>query len=194
MSHASATANDTRAGFTGAERVVHVVQGEYRVSDDPSVVLSTVLGSCVAACVNDPLAKVGGMNHFLLPGDANAAGESLSYGVHAMELLINDILRRGGRRDRLEARLFGGARIVRGLSDIGAQNAEFAEQFLAKEGIRCVGVSLGGISARRIQFWPVAGRARQMLLASTDETLIASETKAKKAPPPPADSGDLDLF
>jgi len=189
----AAAAPETRAGISSAERVVHIVQGEYRVSDDASVVLSTVLGSCVAACVNDTLARIGGMNHFLLPGDARAGAESLSYGVHAMELLINDILRRGGRRERLEARLFGGARIVRGLSDIGAQNAAFAEEFLAKERIRCVGVSLGGVAARRIQFWPVAGRARQMLLASTDHTLIASETRAK-APPTRAESGDLDLF
>ncbi|MET0181470.1 MAG: chemotaxis protein CheD [Caulobacterales bacterium] len=172
---------------------MHVIQGEYRVSDEEHIVLSTVLGSCVAACIRDPHVKIGGMNHFLLPGDSNASGESLSYGVNAMELLINDILRHGGRRDRLEARLFGGARIVRGLSDIGAQNAAFAESFLLKEGISCIGASLGGVSARRIQFWPANGRARQMLLPASDDSVVANEAKVK-TPPPAEKAGDLELF
>lgn len=171
---------------------MHVVQGEYRVSGDESVVLSTVLGSCVSACIRDPIAKIGGMNHFLLPGSGGDSSESLSLGVNAMELLINDILRGGGRRDRLEARLFGGGRIVRGLSDIGAQNASFAERFLLKEGIACVGSSLGGVNARRVQFWPVAGRARQMLLAATDDAVIANEASVRQ--PKLRDEGELELF
>ena len=85
----------SRAGYD--ESFIHIVQGEYHVTDDPNVLLTTILGSCVAACIRDPLAGIGGMNHFLLPaGDRRAGGGSLRFGVHAMELLINDILRRRG--------------------------------------------------------------------------------------------------
>jgi chemotaxis protein CheD len=152
------------------ERRVHIIQGEYNVSDDPDVVLTTLLGSCVAACLRDPVARVGGMNHFLLPGQEAGEGAPRNagetYGVHLMELLVNGLLRRGARRDRLEGKLFGGARTMDGLADIGARNAAFAERFLAHEGIRLAGGSLRGEQGRRIQFWPVSGRARQVFLSS----------------------------
>ncbi len=148
---------------------VHVIQGQFNVSDDPYVVISTLLGSCVAACIRDPVACVGGMNHFLLPGfDENSRGqEAERYGVHLMELLVNGLLQKGARRDRLEAKLFGGARTVEGLSDIGARNASFAEIFLKNEGINYIGGSLGGDAGRRLQFWPVSGRARQAVIAAS---------------------------
>ncbi len=155
----------------GAERRIHIIQGEYEVSDDPNVILTTLLGSCVAACMRDPVAAVGGMNHFLLPGQETleAAGRPSgeSYGVHLMELLVNGLLRRGARRDRLEGKLFGGARTMDGLADIGACNASFAEKFLQYEGIRLVGGGLRGDQGRRIQYWPVSGRARQIFLSAS---------------------------
>src|SRR5262249_19029290 len=113
--------------------VVHVVQGEFKVSTSPDVMLTTVLGSCVAACMRDPAAGVGGMNHFLLPGVLAGEGADLERGVHAMELLINALLQAGARRDRLEAKLFGGARMMKNLSDIGAKNSVFASEFLRQE-------------------------------------------------------------
>ena len=145
------------------ERRIHIVQGEYKVSDDPNVVVSTLLGSCVAACIRDPLAGVGGMNHFLLPGeDARShSQEAERYGDYLMELLVNGLMKQGAHRDRLEAKLFGGARMMRGLSDIGKKNAEFAERYLKYEGIKVVGKDLGGQRGRRLQYWPVTGRARQ---------------------------------
>ncbi|MGO9004297.1 MAG: chemotaxis protein CheD [Beijerinckiaceae bacterium] len=154
------------AGDHGSK--VHVIQGQFYVTDDPHVVLSTLLGSCVAACIRDPVACVGGMNHFLLPGvDENQRREEAErYGVHLMELLVNGLLQKGARRDRLEAKLFGGARTVEGLSDIGAKNASFAEKFLKNEGINYLGGSLGGDNGRRVQFWPVSGRARQAMIAA----------------------------
>jgi chemotaxis protein CheD len=92
-----------------------VIQGEFKVSDDPNVVLSTILGSCVAACMRDPVAGVGGMNHFLLPGQANGTGgEATRYGVHLMELLINGLLKKGARRERIEAKIIGGAKTISG--------------------------------------------------------------------------------
>jgi chemotaxis protein CheD len=168
------------------ERRINIVQGEYKVSDDPDVVISTLLGSCVAACIRDPIAGVGGMNHFLLPGSDKGAGDD-SMGVHLMELLLNGLMRQGAQRDRLEAKLFGGARMMAGLSDIGRKNAEFAKRFLAYEGIKIVGGDTGGNQGRRIQFSPVSGRALQSYISKVDES-------APKAPPPRAPAGDIDLF
>ena len=149
------------------DRRIHIVQGEYKVSGDPNVVVSTLLGSCVAACIRDPVAGVGGMNHFLLPGeDARShSHEAERYGDYLMELLVNGLMKQGAHRDRLEAKLFGGARMMRGLSDIGKKNAEFAERYLKYEGITVVGKDLGGQRGRRIQYWPVSGRARQSYVA-----------------------------
>ncbi len=178
--------------LAGPERRIHVIQGEYHVSDDPSVVLATILGSCVAACIRDPVANVGGMNHFLLPGhDVKARDqEAERYGVHLMELLLNGLLKKGARRERLEAKLFGGARTVDGLSDIGSRNASFAETFLRNEGINYIGGSLGGDHGRRVQFWPVSGRARQAMIAGEKVT----PPPAIVLPPKPADSGEAEFF
>ena len=175
-------------------RMKHVVQGEYAIIDEPDVVLTTILGSCVAACIRDPLAKVGGMNHFLLPGDKNGGSDTVKYGINAMELLINDILKKGGKRDRLEAKLFGGANVVQGLSDVGAQNAAFAERFLNEEGIRCIGQSLGGDRARRIRYWPLTGRATQQFLAPSESSVFQAERRKVEQPPPPSSSGTVELF
>ena len=176
----------------GTERRVHVVQGEFHVTADPDVVLTTILGSCVAACLRDPLAGVGGMNHFLLPGRSGEDGsDSVRYGVHAMELLVNDLLRRGARRERLEAKLFGGARMLEGLTDVGTQNAKFAKSFLQKERIALTGGSLQGDRGRRVQFWPVSGRARQITIEQGEATVFAAERRAKAVP---ADVGSVELF
>jgi chemotaxis protein CheD len=131
--------NDPRAQLGLTEQRVHIVQGQQHVDNDPNVVLTTILGSCVAACMWDPEAGIGGMNHFLLPGTVSEAKpggsvpSSLRYGVHLMELLVNALLRRGAQRERLQAKLFGGACMIRGLTDVGAMNAAFAEKFLAAE-------------------------------------------------------------
>jgi len=174
----------------GTFRKVHVIQGEFHVTDE-DVVLTTILGSCVAACIRDPIARVGGMNHFLLPG-ANG-DEGLRYGVQSMELLVNALLRCGARRERLEVKLFGGAHLFDGLSDVGAQNSAFAERFLRDESLTHVGGSLRGDRARRIQYWPLSGRARQILLAPTESKVFAAERR-RPAAPAPADSGALELF
>ncbi|UJW76065.1 chemoreceptor glutamine deamidase CheD [Rhizobium sp. SL42] len=159
-----------------AAKRVHIIQGEWKVIDDPNVVLSTILGSCVAACIRDPNAGVGGMNHFLLPGSAvpgAGGGDATRYGVHLMELLINGLLKKGARRDRLEAKIFGGAKTIATFSNVGEQNAAFATQFLRDEGIRVVGSSTGGDHGRKLEFWPVSGRARQYPLtgAETQKTV-----------------------
>jgi chemotaxis protein CheD len=171
------------------EKRTHVVQGQFAVSADPGEVLTTILGSCVAACLRDPVAGIGGMNHFLLPGEIGRGG--LRYGVNAMELLINELLKLGARRDRLEAKIFGGARMVAGLSDIGCQNATFAESYFRDEGVQLLGGSTGGSQARRLQFWPVSGRTRQLFLSD-----IEGQKADRPSRPAPvgADDGAVELF
>ena len=170
------------------EQRFNIIQGEYKVSDAEDAVITTLLGSCVAACLYDPKARVGGMNHFLLPGDTASKSNNSSYGVYLMELLVNGLLKSGASRDRLQAKLFGGARTIQAANDIGESNATFAKRFLAHEGIAFAGGSLGGLNGRRIQFWPATGRARQSLIT------------AYRDPPAPkinsalSGSGDVELF
>ncbi len=183
---------DVRAdGF----RHVSVVQGERGVSADPQVMFSTVLGSCIAACLFDPDRKVGGINHFLLgepqPGQVVDAAAEHRYGVHAMELLINDMLRQGARRDRLRAHLYGGANLHAGMRAIGNDNADFAVRFLQQERIPLVVRDLGGKSARRLEFQAALGRSRARIVP---DTAAPPPVRRIAAPTPAVDSGELDLF
>lgn len=168
----------------------HVMEGQFLVSDDPDLVLSTVLGSCVAACLRDPVARIGGMNHFLLPGDGERmqSRDAERYGVHLMELLVNGLMKSGAQRERLEAKLFGGAKTIFKSSDVGAMNARFAEDFLKKEGIRLIGGSLGGTQGRRVEYWPASGRARQIAMAEIPR-IVPPAAPAASLP-----EGDLELF
>ena len=157
--------------------ISYIAQGAFLASADPQETLSTVLGSCVAACLWDPIVAVGGMNHFLLPNAGNDADAvSSRYGINAMEMLINTLLKQGALRRRLRAKLFGGATMSSNLADIGGLNARFAKTFLANEDIPCVAESLGGDAARRVTFHPTTGHARQLLVAAQDPV---------RAPTPP---------
>lgn len=171
-------------------RRVSIVQGENAVVSEPHVVVSTLLGSCVAACLYDPIAKVGGMNHFLLgePGrDQHVVGPDLQrYGVHAMELLINAMMARGASRQRLRAHLYGGANIISGLGAIGSSNAAFARRFVETEGIALGHCDLGGSLARKVEFLPHEGRSRC--------THVAETVPVAKPAPLPAAGGELELF
>lgn len=167
----------------------HVIQGEHYVSDHPDAMFTTVLGSCVSACLHDPVAGLGGMNHFLL-ADAGERGdaEAVRYGAYAMEVLINSLLKKGAARGRLQAKVFGGARMFDGLSDVGADNARFIRRFLEVEGIPLLSESLGGVTARRVEFWPATGRARVRHAAATPvEPSVLPRPKA-------APIGDVELF
>ena len=158
-----------------AERRITLVQGECRVSSDPDLVLSTLLGSCVAVCLRDPVARVGGMNHFLLPGtDLSRDSSSLRYGAHAMALLVEALVAHGARRERLGAKLFGGGRVLAGLTDLGSRNADFAETYLCGLNITYLGGSLRGDRGRRVEFWPSCGRTRQ-LWVRPDAGVFAAE-------------------
>jgi chemotaxis protein CheD len=168
---------------------VHVNQGEHYASGDPEVCLTAILGSCISICLYDPAAKVGGMNHFLLPENPDSVHDAHGrYGAYLAELLINDLMSLGAIKSRLEAKVFGGGKMFQGLRDVGAANAAFAKKFLMDEGIPILGGSTEGTSARRVEFWPTSGRAFQKFVSQT-----------MPPPPPPkpvmeTSIGDVELF
>lgn len=164
---------------------MHVAQGDHEVGRDPDVVIATILGSCVSACLWDPEARVGGMNHIVLPEPTGTWNTTESHGATDMERLINALLREGAARERLRAKVFGGANMIVGLPDIGQRNAEFLTGFLERERIPVDGSSLGGNQARMIRFWPYSGRARQRLVDRVDEPAL---------PPRRPIGNDVELF
>lgn len=166
-------------------RTQHVIQGDCIVEQSADVELATVLGSCVAACLFDADRGIGGMNHFLLPDDGKP-GTDNRYAAAAMERLVNALLRRGASRPGLRAKLFGGARMIPGLPDIGGRNAQAAHRFLAAEGIACIAADLGGNEARRVRFHPATGEARVLLLGPS--AVIAPERPSAPA------GGGIELF
>lgn len=180
--------------------VTTVHQGDCLVSSE-DVTFSTVLGSCVSACVRDVVARVGGMNHFLLAEQSGSAkdryGASARYGAFAMERLINTVLSRGtGSKANLEIKVFGGGLINSALVDIGAKNIEFVRQFLADEGYVAAGEDLGGTFARRVLFKPQSGRVFVKRLASQEGDGVAREELAimVRRPAVPAGADDIELF
>ena len=173
---------------------VQLTLGDTYVTSEENEILTTILGSCIAACVRDPNAGVGGMNHFLLPDGSSHDRDARCYGVNAMELLINDILKRGGDRRRLEAKIFGGANVVSALSDVGVRNATFARQFLTDEGIVIVGTDVGGTAARRIQYSPKKGTAKRVLVKDTARQLVERELLASRAIAARPEAPDVEFF
>jgi chemotaxis protein CheD len=170
-------------------RRIAIVQGEHAVAIEPGIVITTLLGSCVAVCLHDAEARVGGMNHFLLgePGAEQRLrpDEMSRYGVHAMELLINALMTRGAARARLRARIFGGANIIAGLGGIGSDNVAFARRFMAVEDIPIGPSDTGGTTARRVEFRPFEGQVRS----------IRADDVPPPAPLPPLPlGGDIEVF
>ena len=126
-----------------------------------NILIVTVLGSCVSACVMDPIARIGGMNHFMLPdreGNTALSSEPARYGAQAMEMLINNLLSMGARRERLEAKVFGAGRVLAGMSDVGARNALFALEYLERERIPVKARDVGGENARKVYLFVESGR------------------------------------
>lgn len=141
--------------------VRNVILGTFCVTSDPNEIVTTVLGSCVAVCLYDLQAGVGGMNHFLLPEGRSGDLEEVVFGLHAMELLINDMLKKGAEKIHMQAKLFGGAQMIGGLSDIGSRNVAFAREFLSDEKFPVIGESVGGTMGRKIRFAPTTGVVMQ---------------------------------
>jgi chemotaxis protein CheD len=156
-------ARATRHYFDSAfnYQAVKVLPNEYYVTGD-DLMITTVLGSCVAACIRDPLTGVGGMNHFMLPeGDGQSpASATMRYGAFAMEVLINEVLKAGAARERLEAKVFGGGAVLAAMHqmNIGERNGQFVLSYLKTEGIPVLAKDLGDVHARRISYFPRDGR------------------------------------
>ncbi|MEQ1771214.1 MAG: hypothetical protein ABL879_15385 [Devosia sp.] len=163
--------------------VTTVHQGDCLVASEPDVTFSTVLGSCISACIRDRVAMVGGMNHFLLAEQSGAArdryGESARYGAFAMEQLINKVLTQGtGRKANLDIKVFGGGLINAALSDVGGKNIDFVHEFLANEGYAVAKEDVGGSYARRVIYKPHSGRVFVKRLDSAAGASVAQEELA----------------
>lgn len=190
------------SGYFNRQFQAHTLKvflGSHLVSDRPDVMMVTTLGSCVAACVRDPVAGVGGMNHFLLPdvpaSETRRDDAAARYGSVAMERLINAILDRGGRRDRLEAKVFGGAHVIESSLDVGAQNAAFVLAYLEREGLTVTGKDLGGVSARRVHWFPHSGRAlRKLLRAEALSETVSRELRFRSELRRQPVEGPVELF
>jgi len=172
--------------------------GEYYVTQRDMLIV-TVLGSCVSACVRDPSTNIGGMNHFMLPEHAGDPDSPLSssarYGAYAMEVLINNLISMGARRDRLEAKLFGAGRVLHGASDIGRRNAAFAQEYLRRENIPILAEDLGKPYPRKVYFFPSSGRVlvKQLKSLRNDTIFTREQSYARRLEQLPV-SGDADLF
>lgn len=156
---------------------IYIGQGEYAIGSERVEVIGTLLGSCVSACLWDAQAGLGGMNHVVFSGKSRTSGMWNGYGVSAMEVLINQLMRHGAERSRLKAKVFGGAKLFDGLARAGQQNADFVLNYLVSEGISVIGGDLGGHRPRRVEFWPASGRARMKYVreAVIEETFETAE-------------------
>ena len=175
---------------------VKVLPGEFFVSEEDMLIVTT-LGSCIAACLWDRDRRIGGMNHFMLP-EGGAGADSGRYGSFAMELLINEMMKRGASRLSLEAKVFGGGAVISGMNSInvGERNTSFVLDYLKTERIPVVSKDVLDIYPRKVGFFPASGKAMvKRLAASAPETLVAQERAAAKAAVPAASAGgSIDLF
>ena len=174
---------------------VKVLPGEFFVIDE-DILITTTLGSCIAACLWDHKIRIGGMNHFLLPDGAASGAEDGRYGSHAMELLINELIKRGATRATLQAKVFGGAAVVSGMNslNVGERNTHFVLSYLHTERITVAAKDVLGIHARKLSFCPVSGKAMVKRLASTNTEALAAHPRAVAAARGPAAAGRIDLF
>lgn len=180
-------------------KAVKLLPGEYYVTDK-DMLLVTVLGSCVAACIRDCYSGIGGMNHFMLPegGEAGSpTSKSARYGAYAMEILINQLLKLGARRINLEAKVFGGGNVLDGLTsaNVGQRNSEFVLKFLATERIRVVAQDLVDIYPRKVYFFPRTSKVMVKKLMSTrNNTISQREKDYRQRLVMSENTGDVELF
>lgn len=176
--------------------VAPVLPGDYYVTKSGEVI-STVLGSCVSTCLRDPDSGISGLNHFMLPnqGGSFQAGDALRYGCFAVERLINELVKYGARRERLEIKVFGGGKVIAGMSDIGQKNIRFIHEYFDTEGLVIAAEDTGGTWARRVRYYTDTGRVLIQRLQTQEATQVVSrETEMQRslsiAPP----HGEVDLF
>ncbi|MFI4984036.1 MAG: hypothetical protein ACHP6I_02430 [Rickettsiales bacterium] len=171
--------------YTGPDRyydqvqektIVKIYSGGCYSTATTGELIVTILGSCIACCMHDPVLKIGGMNHFLLPGDNNSA-TSARFGIHSMELLINELLKKGAIKSRLEVKIFGGARVMQYTQNIGDKNIEFVKGFITKEKLLLTGEDVGGLSPRRLHFFPDSGKVMLRKLQRVEDLRIVEREK-----------------
>jgi chemotaxis protein CheD len=171
-----------------------ILPGEFYVTHKEEMI-TTVLGSCVSACIYDPQRNWGGMNHFMLPGSDNDEIASARYGLYAMESLINEILKLGSRKETLKAKLFGGGQIIAQLTDVGQKNIRFAKKFLFSEGIPLESSDLGLVYPRKVNFFPATGKVLVKRLKSlNNNTIQEREHEYMRRLNQQPITGDIDLF
>lgn len=164
-----------------------ILPGEYYVTSRDEII-TTVLGSCVSACIRDRIFGIGGMNHFMLPlsegghwgGAGDAASTATRYGNFAMEHMINDILKYGGQRRNLEVKIFGGGRIIDAQTDIGRNNIEFVIDYLKVEGLALTTQDVGDIYPRKVVYFPASGRVRVKKLKNMHNDTVVRRERAYK--------------
>ncbi|MFY7940533.1 MAG: chemoreceptor glutamine deamidase CheD [Burkholderiaceae bacterium] len=173
---------------------VKILPGEYFVHDEDMLIMTT-LGSCIAACIWDRNARIGGMNHFMLP---EGSGDSGRYGSYAMELLINELLKRGASRLTLEAKVFGGGQVISGMNtmNVGERNTQFVMDYLKTEHITVVSKDVLDIYPRKVCFLPASGKAmvKRLAAANTEALLAQDRVAVQKAVPSVTGGGSVDLF
>ncbi len=176
-----------------------LLPGEYYVTLTGEL-LTTVLGSCVSACVRDRKLGVGGMNHFMLPHSAHVDGwggnsAAARYGSYAMETLINEILKNGGRRENLEVKVFGGGQVLAQMTDVGARNIAFVREYIGVERLDLVAEDLGGPYPRKVVYFPHTGRVRiKKLRAMHNDTIVRRETRYMAQLDQEPVQGEVELF
>jgi len=173
---------------------VKILPGEYFVHHEDLLIMTT-LGSCIAACLWDRSARVGGMNHFMLP---EGAGDSGRYGSYAMELLINEMMKRGASRMTMEAKVFGGGQVIGGMNtlNVGERNTHFVIDYLKTERIPILSKDVLDVYPRKVCFLPASGKAMVKRLAPANaEALVAQDhAAAQRAVPATTGGGSVDLF
>jgi chemotaxis protein CheD len=190
-------------------QAVKLLPGEYYVTSE-DIVLTTVLGSCVSACVRDSTAGIGGMNHFMLPDEADPtsrdAAAAMRYGTYAMEVLLNELFKGGAKRERLEAKVFGGGAVLANMTmlNIGERNADFVLRYLQVERIRMAAQDLRGKLPRRINYFPLTGRVTVRKLRQQGDSLLVQRdeqelvkvllTQRDRTKVDPFDKGALQKF
>ena len=178
-----------------------ILPGQYYVTMHGEMI-ATVLGSCISACVRDTVFGIGGMNHFMLPmesggGSSNETwnSEATRYGNFAMEALINDILKAGGRKENLEIKVFGGANVLENATTVGERNIAFVHTFIKTEGFTLAGEDMGDIYPRKVQYYPQTGKVRMMKLREMhNRTIIEREDNYRDSLKNEPIAGDIDLF
>lgn len=196
--HVRRTWNDNYQSYAA-----RILPGEYYVTKNDEGVYTT-LGSCISACIRDRVLGIGGMNHFMLPSTgaseadawkASSQSSATRYGNYAMEHLINEIMRNGGKRQNLEVKIFGGGRILENMTDVGERNIAFVRDYLHVEGLQVVSEDVGSIYPRMVVYFPSSGRARVKRLRSLHNNIIVKQEisyiDTLKVKPV---TGDIELF